>query len=234
MLALENGGTAALAERVFVNVLKSAGIDDGFVVWRLDFATAGRKRGGPVVVRTVGAIGVNLQRVSELTLLADRAARAAIAFEAVPPEIERIARIGSAYAPWTTLVAAAMTAALFARLQNSVWAGAGLAFLAAAVGQAIRVRLLDRNVAASAATLAAAVVSALTAAAGLRFRLIDGSAGTLLASVIYLVPGLPLINGFFDMGASRFLVLGVQRVASAVVVVALMALAVALAVTVMR
>lgn len=233
-LALENGSSAALADRAFASVLKSAGIDDGFALWRLDFATAGRRCGGQVVVRTIGPIGVNLRRVAEVAALAARAARGAIPFESLAAELDRVAGIGSSYGPWTMLAVTGVSAGLYSKILTGAWPGFGIAFVAAALGQALRLRLLAAQVPTAGATLAAAVVSALTAAVGLRLRFGDEASATVIASVVYLIPGLPLINGFFDMASPRSLVLGVQRLLSATFTVALLAVAVALAVAVMR
>ncbi|HZR26666.1 MAG TPA: threonine/serine exporter family protein [Vicinamibacterales bacterium] len=234
VLALENGGTGALADRAFASVLKSAGVNDGFAVWRLDSASGGRTCDGHALVHAVGPVGVNLRRVWEIAALTDRASRGAVPFDAFDAEIDHIAALGPSYGPWTTVAATALLAGLFARTQNGDWAGFLIAAGAAAAGQAVRVWLLARQMAIPAATFAAALLSAVTAAFGLQFRLVSDAPGTLMAAVIYLIPGLPLINGFFDMVTPRFLVLGAQRLASAVLIVTLTAIAVALAVAVMR
>lgn len=234
VLALECGGSVALAERAFASVLKAAAIDDGFAIWRLDSATAGRTQGGQVVTRPVGPLGLNLQRVSDISALADRVGRGAIAFDSLAGEIDRVAGVGSPYGPLTLIVAAALAAGLFARIQNGVWAGFLIAATAAAAGQAVRLRLTAARVPNPAMAFLAAVVSAMVAAAGLRLRMVDGAAGILIASVVYLIPGVALMNGFFNVALPRSLVFGLQVIASAVVVVVSLAVAVALAIAIMR
>ena len=141
VLALESGGSGALAERAFASVLQSAAIDDGFAIWRLDSATAVLTHGGQAVTRIVRPIGLNLQRVSEISILADRAARGSIGFDSLAGEIDRIAGIGSPYNRLTLIVAAALAGGLFARIQNGIWEGFLIAATAAAAGQALRLRL---------------------------------------------------------------------------------------------
>jgi uncharacterized membrane protein YjjP (DUF1212 family) len=54
---------------------------------------------------------------------------------------------------------------------------------------------------------------------------------TLIASVVYLVPGLPLINGFIDVYSFRYVLVGVERMLHAAVLFLLLALAIAFAQT---
>ncbi len=233
VLALENGGSAGLAERAFDRVLAAGGITDGFAVWRLDAVTAGRASDHRAVVRPVGRVGINLARVSAIGTLIDRPPAGELTVAGAAAEAERIAQLGMAYPTWLIVVATAASAALFARGLNGEWTGTLAAGVAAALGQCVRV-WLSRARSPLESSFAAAVVSAVAAAIGLHLRLVDVAPGTIVASIIYLVPGLPLINGFFDVAVSRHLVLGVQRLISAMVVMALLAVAVALAAAIMR
>ena len=52
---------------------------------------------------------------------------------------------------------------------------------------------------------------------------------TLIASVVYLAPGLPLINGFVDVVSHTFLFVGIERIANAAYLFLVLAIAVALA-----
>jgi uncharacterized membrane protein YjjP (DUF1212 family) len=76
------------------------------------------------------------------------------------------------------------------------------------------------------------VLSACIACVGLRLGLSQTVPATLVASVIYMVPGLPLINGFVDMVSHRFLFVGLERIADAVFLFLVLAVAIALAYTV--
>ena len=53
----------------------------------------------------------------------------------------------------------------------------------------------------------------------------------MIASVVYLAPGSPLINGFVDVLSHKFLFVGIARIANAVMFLVL-AIAIALAYTV--
>ena len=52
---------------------------------------------------------------------------------------------------------------------------------------------------------------------------------TLIASVIYMVPGLPLINGFVDVVSHKLLVVGFERTLNAGFLFLVLAIAIAFA-----
>jgi uncharacterized membrane protein YjjP (DUF1212 family) len=76
------------------------------------------------------------------------------------------------------------------------------------------------------------VLSASVAAVGLRMGLSQAAPWTMIASVIYMVPGLPLINGFIDLLSHNFLLVGLERIANAVYIFLILAVAIAFASTV--
>jgi uncharacterized membrane protein YjjP (DUF1212 family) len=78
-------------------------------------------------------------------------------------------------------------------------------------------------------TFTCSALSAAVAAVGLRLGLSGVPSATLLASVIYMIPGMPLINGFADMLSTRYRVTGLERIANATLVFVVIAIAVALA-----
>ena len=65
--------------------------------------------------------------------------------------------------------------------------------------------------------------------AGLRLGLSHAVSATLLGSVVYMIPGLALINGFIDAVSDGYLLVGIQRLLDAVSVFLIMAVAVAIA-----
>ena len=52
---------------------------------------------------------------------------------------------------------------------------------------------------------------------------------TAIASIIYMVPGMPLINGFVDMTTHKYLFVGLERMANAAFLFLVLAIAIALA-----
>jgi uncharacterized membrane protein YjjP (DUF1212 family) len=131
-----------------------------------------------------------------------------------------------------TILAAACTAAFFSQIPGGDWGSLAVAFVAAGVGQFFRSMLQARKVAVAPVTLICGVLSACIASVGLRLGFSQIAPATLIASVIYMVPGLPLINGFVDVVSHKYLFVGIERIANAMFLFLVMALAIALASTV--
>ena len=232
ILAVENGGSTSMADEVFQHVLAGMGVRDGFAVWHIDSATAGRSaHRGAVVTRPIGAIGENFRRVAEIDALAIQARRGSLDRIALSAGIERIRTLGSPYPQWITLVATACTGGFFVRLTTGQWSGFTVAFVAAALGYLVWDRLGRVHAPGTVKTACGATASAIVAAAGLRLTGDAVTPATLVAAVIYLVPGVPLINGFVDVGTQKYLNIGTQRITSAAFLCTLLAVGVALAVS---
>jgi len=234
LLVLRNGGSTVAADRSFGNILKGYHQQGVAAIWRLDFiATTQTAEGGSSsVVRPVGPIGVNLTRASELAVLGERVAKGEVAIVDLVAEVERIKHLPAAYNRWVLTLISAATAACFSQIAGGDWGSLGIAFVAAGVGQLLRSVLQARKVAVAPATLACGLLSAIVAAAGLRLGFSQVQSATLIASVIYPVPGLPLINGFVDMVSHRHLLVGIERIANAMFLFLLLAVAIALAQTI--
>jgi uncharacterized membrane protein YjjP (DUF1212 family) len=231
---MKNGGSTAMASRTFRNLLTGYKQDGISVVWRLDFVAAhsAAEDQSATVLRPVGPIGVNLVRASEVTVLGERVARGEVDTAGLVPEIERIKALGPPYNRWVMTAAAACTAAAFSQLPGGDWGALGIAFVAAGAGQFVRSLLQGKKLAVAPVTLFCGVLSACIAAVGLRLGLSQTVPATLIASVIYMVPGLPLINGFVDLVSHRHLLVGLERMANAAFLFLTLAVAIAFAWTV--
>ncbi len=234
VLVMQNGGSTVAAERSFTNILKGCHQQDVITIWRLDFiaATTRVEDRSSTFLRPVGPIGVNLTRASAATVLAEGVAQGAVQLPVVEAELERIKRLHSPYNRWVMLVTVAATAGWYSRFIGGDWGGFGIAFVAAAAGQFLRPSLQSRKLSAGAVTLICGVLSAMIAGAGLRLKFSQAEPATLIASVIYMVPGLPLINGFVDLLSQRHLAVGLARMVHAGFVFLVLAIAIALAHTV--
>jgi uncharacterized membrane protein YjjP (DUF1212 family) len=231
LLVMKNGGTTIAAARCFDDILGGYGQKDVAAVWRLDFVaatapTAGRPR---TYLRPVGPIGVNLVRVSEALMLGQRAASGELPASYIEQEVERVSRLPSPYNRWALVLVAAATGACFSRLPCGDWGSFAIAFVAAGAGQLLRSALQARKLGVAPVMLLSALLSAMIAALGLRLGYSDVKPATMMASIIYLVPGLALINGFLDAVSHRYLFVGVERMLNAVFLFLVLALALAIA-----
>lgn len=231
LIVIESGGSTANAERTFRNVLKGSKQDGGTLGWRLDLVTVTGAGDGrtSTVVRAIGPIGVNLVRASAAAALGERTARGEIGPDALAPEIGRIKALPPPYGRAAMMAASALVSALICRLLGGGLGAFGLAFVAGGLGGLVRSVLRARGLPVAPLTLICGTISASLAGLGLRLGLSQAVVPALVGSVFYLVPGLPLINGFVDMVSFRHLLIGLERIANAALLFLALAVAVAFA-----
>lgn len=234
VLVMQNGGSTVAADRSFTNILtgyKKAGVS---AVWRLDFIAAISAEEGrsSTVVQPVGPIGANLVRAAAVAVLGERVAQGEVALTDLGAEVARIKTLPSPYNRWVMMAAVACTAAFFSQIPGGDWGSLAIAFVAAGVGQFLRSLLQARRLAVAPVTLICGVLSACIASVGLRLGYSQVVPATLIASVIYLVPGLPLINGFVDLVSHKYLLVGIERIINAAFLFLVLAIAMAFAYTV--
>jgi len=234
LLVMRSGGSTVAAERGFANILKGYDQEGVASVWRLDFISATSAVNGhsSTVTRSVGPIGVNLVRASEVGVLGERAAKGEVAITALGSELERIKHVPSPYSRWVLVAMAGATGACFSQIPGGDWGSFGIAFVAAGAGQFLRSLLQARKLDVAPVTLMCGLLSALIAAVCLRLGYSQVETATLIASVIYIVPGLPLINGFVDMVSHKYLFVGIERMINAAFLFLILAVAIAFADTV--
>jgi len=231
LLVMQNGGSTAAADRTFSNVLKGCATHGVAAVWRLDFVTLRTQVESDlsIVIRPVGATEVNLLRASEAIVAAERLAKREITAADFGTELDRVKKLPSPYNRWVMIAAAACAAGSFAKVAGGDWGSFGIVFVAAAIGQFFRSVLLAYKVAAAPVTLVCGVLSAFIAGAGLHMGFSRVAPATLIASVVYMVPGLPLINGLIDIVSQKYLLVGVERMLNAAFLCLVLAIAIALA-----
>jgi uncharacterized membrane protein YjjP (DUF1212 family) len=233
LIVLQNGGSTVAAERSFTNILKAYKQDGVSTVWRLDFIAATRSAGPTQAtwLRRVGPVGVNLARAAEANMVAERAAKGEIATTTLDAEIARIRGLPSPYTRWILVVAAAGSAGAFAQLVGGDPGSLLVAAVAASAGQTVRPLLHGARLAAIPTTLVCGILSAMIAGIALRLGCCQAMSATLIASVIYMTPGLPLINGFLDMASFKHLIIGMERMLNAAFLFLVLAIAIAVALT---
>ena len=231
LVVMENGGSTVRADRVLINVLKGFGNYNVSTLWRTDFVAFTTLSDGErsTAFRQIAPSAVNLLRVSEATALADKIAKGTTNVTDAADEVQRIKTLASPYNLPITVVAAAITAASFSQFVGGDWGGFGICLVTGAIGQFVRSRLVAHRLATAPVTLICAVVSACIAALGLWAHISAVVPATLIGSVGYMMPVLPLVNGFIDVGSHKYLSPGVQRIGSAVFLFTLLAIGIAIA-----
>lgn len=118
--------------------------------------------------------------------------------------------------PIFTLLVVGLANASFCRLFGGDWTAVGVVFTATLVGFAVKQRMQARGVNHFLIFICAAFVASLCASAALCF---DCAAEVALAtSPLFLVPGVPLINGVIDIVEGHVLI-GVSRLVNAMLLI---------------
>jgi uncharacterized membrane protein YjjP (DUF1212 family) len=229
LIIMENGGSTVRAERAFNDVLMGSKVRGVVTLWRYDFVAVTRTTDGKgeTIFRPIRPPGANLLRVAEASTLAGRVASGDVDQATLAYEVHRIRDIGSPYNAWLVIFAAACAAGFFTHFIGGSWGGFGIAFLAGGIGQTVRVALQARKFGAAATTTVCAILSALIAAFGLRAGIGQMAPATLIGSVGYMIPGLPLVNGFIDVASHRNMSVGIQRILNAAFLFLILAIGIA-------
>ena len=230
-IVLESGGSTAVAERTLENILKGLGQTGVTAVWRLDCIQLNVNENGrsSTFIRPVGLVGVNLARVSEAEALGERAASGEVSPDLMAAEIERVAKVRPPYGRWTMALAALVAGASFSQLAGGDLGALATCAVAAGVGQLFRSQLQLWGLQRASVTFLSALISALIGAVALRVGVSRAAPATFVGSIVYLVPGLLLINGFLDLTSERMLFVGTQRLLLATFLFLLLSIAVAIA-----
>jgi len=231
LLVVGNGGATWMADRTFGKVLEGFDQRDVSTTWRLDFVAATFTADGlsTTMFRPIVMGGVNLVRAAEATVLGERVARGELDVGVLAEEVARINALPRPYDRWTTLAAAAGAAAVFARLNGGDGGAVSLAFVAAGLGQLVRAPLAGMNLPVAPVHLLCGIISACIAAVGLRLGVSQTAPAALIASIVYMIPGLPLIKGVIEVASRRYLAVGLERIADAGLLFMVLAIAIAFA-----
>lgn len=231
LLVMENGGSTFRADQAFQAMLGGLQESGVTALWHLNTVTVFMQRDGQSasMVRPIAAAGINLSRVSAAWALAQQVRTEAIAAAAIPAEIQRIKALRSPYGPRLVVAIAALTAASFSQFVGGDWGSFALAGVAGGVGQFIRLKLQAHRLSPATVTLLCALLSAFIGTLGLRAGWSQVVPATLMGSVGYMIPGLPLANGFADLISHRTLSVGIERILNAVFLFLLLTIGIAVA-----
>lgn len=152
-------------------------------------------------VRTTPAMGVNFTELSYLSRLSREAAGMSVA--EVRDELARIAQIERRYPVVLVLVMLGVSCASFAALFGADAGGIVLAGVAGLAGASVRHALLKQRFKPFIYCLFAALVSASVVMA--LSTLTDTVEYAVTGSILFLVPGVPMLNGTADLLTSNYL-----------------------------
>jgi uncharacterized membrane protein YjjP (DUF1212 family) len=142
--------------------------------------------------------GVHFGILTEISLLTWKVAEDNLKIDEVERRVASIKQTPR-YPNWATLLGVGLACACLCILAGGNWANGGMAFLAAASGMVVRQELLKQRFNPMIAFILAAFTTGLIAGLDMIYQIGASPEKTLATSVLYLIPGVQLINCVIDL-----------------------------------
>ncbi len=150
-------------------------------------------------IRRVILRNVNMAVVAEVSRLSRRVVNGELNRFQVRTELQRIATMPPFYNRWLVVLMVGLACAAFSRLFGGDWIIFGITFGAASVAMFTRQELTKRHFNALMVVIVTAFVAGLLAGSAAFFQPAGQSRLAISASVLLLVPGIPLVNAVEDL-----------------------------------
>lgn len=173
-------------------------------------------------VRKIRMQAINFQIISRLSALSWEVYDEHLPFRELCSRYEKI-MAEPRYSRWAVLGLVACANAAFCRLFGGDLPAMGLVFIATAVAFWLRQELVKRQVDHMAVFIVCSFIASFIAAAGVRYHWGDTPQIALGTSVLFLIPGVPLINSIIDVLEGHVLV-GFSRGVNACILIICIAL----------
>ncbi|MBL8006809.1 MAG: threonine/serine exporter family protein [Ignavibacteria bacterium] len=233
IMVIEKGGSTEYADNVFRRIISKSGAKDVAVMWRLDNVIMSYSDGEntSTLVKPVKGIGTDLTAVSEIIELSEDIFEGKKELSSLNNEIERISRLKPLHSSLTLIITAAFAAAFYSKFHDGSIADVSMVFLSAVIGQTLRIKLKRKEMNDGMITLICGLLSAGITSIVLHLGYGKVDMPTMIGSLIYLVPGLLMINAFVDMTRQKFIFIGTQRIVNALFLFMILALDILVAYT---
>ncbi len=142
--------------------------------------------------------GVHLATVAAISQLSWRVADEPCSIAMVRQEIKKIRQLPH-YPRWQILLMVGIACGALARLAGAEWPIVGITTLAAAVALLVRMLLTDHKFNQLLAVMISAMTATIIASTASLFQMGETSGLAIASSVLFLIPGVPLINSVIDM-----------------------------------
>lgn len=198
-LLLQHGADAARVAASLQQMEPGLGIDriDVVIMSKTILLTATRQDAHHTRVARVPIVGVNMNSLNEVERLLGLFQRGQVTLGQLEAELDRIATLPHHYSRSVIVAATGLACAAFCRLFGGDWAALAITGVAAAVAAWVRMELNQRRINYFLVVLITALTASLLAGSALWLSQTPQSA--LTASVLLLVPGVPLINASVDI-----------------------------------
>jgi len=206
--------------RIIQNVSRMAetfGYDLDLSVFQLSIMMTISRKDDPgkllTQVRKIKPLHLNFTIVSDLSALSWDTYDKQLPYDEIITDFHKIItqkRISS----WWALLLVALANAAFCRLFKGDFTAMGLVFFATLAGFSVRQGMMKKNVNHLVTFTTSAFVASILAGLGYVFHLGHTPEIAMASSVLYLIPGVPLINSFLDILQGHILT-GIARLVNA-------------------
>jgi uncharacterized membrane protein YjjP (DUF1212 family) len=230
---LHLGGSTTMADRAFRNIVYNSNITGFNIMWRLDNVTVSYTVNGEskTILKSVGTVGTSLTAVSKVIELSEDIRNKKADVSEIVDGINEILKAPPVHSHLTYILVAGLAAAFYSLFHHGSIESVIVVFASAVIGQTLRIQLQAREMRDSHITFICGLLSASIASIFLHLGYGQIEIQTLIACLIYLVPGLLMINGFVDFTKQRYIFIGLQRMMNATFIFLILALVILIAYT---
>lgn len=211
-LLLQNGAASRRVEEAVHQIGTALGCDwlDVLVSYNAITITLNSGEDFRTKVRRVPDHSVNMTTVSAVYRLKDRVLGENLTRDDVRSELQRISDKKPFYNRWLIVFTIGLSCAAFSRLFGGDWIAFGITFLASSVAMFVRQELNKRYFNYLLVTMITAFVASVISCIAILLNLGKNPEIALAASVLLLVPGVPLMNAVIDL-VRNYTVVGLAR-----------------------
>lgn len=214
---LHLGGSTLMADRTFRNIISNVQISGFEIMWRLDNIVISYNYNGQTktFMRSVGPVGTSLTAVSNVMELSENVRDGKFSVSEVDAKLKSITEAPPIHSHLIFILVAGLAAAFYSLFHHGKIESVAVVFIAAVTGQTLRIQLQKKELRDSHITFICGLLSAGITSIFLHLGIGESDIPTLIACLIYLVPGLLMINGFIDFTKQRYIFIGLQRMLNA-------------------
>ncbi len=168
--------------------------------------------------RKCGHHGVNMSTLSEISKLSWRALEQKYTLDQYEEDLNRIAQAKHHYSGWLTIFAVGIACAGFCKLFGCDWPAAFITFIASSIAVFARREMHHRRYNLYINVAVSSFIAVLTACLFTFTGISRTEYHPIFACVLFLVPGVPLINSLDDM-IDGFTIVGITRMVIALLTI---------------
>lgn len=168
-------------------------------------------------IKRIPPLAINFNTVSELSSLSWSAYDQHLPIEQVESEFQRVIS-KERYSRWTVLFLVACANSAFGWIFGADLPAMGIVFIATLIGFFIRQEMIKRHINHYIMFTTVSFIASLIAGMGVHYNIGETPHIAVATSVLFLIPGVPLINGLIDL-FEGYVLMGISRLINAILLI---------------